>query len=186
MPTIANLNGGVAATAVTDDDVFVGNDGTTSKKFPATVVRTYVNVQNATDIAAIQAVNATQTTNIATNTAGLATLNSTVSGLAVSTTNPQTLSYTFVLADGQIPFKTVAMNVAAANQLTIPPNSSVAFPIGTVLAAEQWGAGTTTWLAGAGVTINSRGGLLNMAGIWACAAARKTATDTWILFGDLA
>lgn len=186
MPTIANLNGGVAATAVTDDDVFVGNDGSTSKKFPATALKTYVNVQNAIDIAAIQAVNATQTTNIATNTSGLATLNTTVSGLAVSTTNPQTLSYTFVLSDGAIPFVTVAMNVATSNTLTIPPNASVAFPVGTVLSAEQWGAGTTTWTAGAGVTIRSRGNLLAMAGQWACAAARKTATNEWILFGDLA
>ena len=37
-------------------------------------------------------------------------------------------AYTLVLADA---FKLVAMNNAAANTLTVPPNSSVAFPIGT-------------------------------------------------------
>ncbi len=31
-----------AATAITDDDVFPGNDGSTTKKFPATVFRTYL------------------------------------------------------------------------------------------------------------------------------------------------
>jgi len=185
MPTIANLNGGVAATAVTDDDVFVGNDGSTAKKFPATVVRTYINGSVTSDIAALQATDATQTTNIATVTSGLATLNGTVTGLALSTTNPQTASYTFVLADGAIPFVTVAMNVATPNTLTIPPNATVAFPIGTILAAEQWGAGVTTWTAGAGVTIRSRGNLVAMAGQWAAASARKTATDTWLLSGDL-
>ena len=141
MPTIAQLNGGVAATAVTDDDVFVGNDGSTAKTFPATVVKTYMVATVTSDLAAVQAVNAIQTTDIATNASGLATLNSTVTALAVSTSNPQTASYTFVLADGAIPFITVVMNVATANTLTIPPNASVAFPIGTLLVAEQHGAG---------------------------------------------
>lgn len=39
MPTISAYT---AATAVTDDDVFVGNDGATTKKFPATVIKTYM------------------------------------------------------------------------------------------------------------------------------------------------
>jgi len=185
MPTIAQLNGGVAATAVTDDDVFVGNDGSTAKPFAATAVKTYVNVDVLAAIAAAVAVNVTQTADIATNTAGLVTVNSTVTGLALSTSNSQTASYTFVLADGAIPFKTVTMNVATANTLTIPPNSSVAFPLGTILAAEQWGVGLTTWTAGAGVTIRSRGGTLAMGGQWAAASARKIGTDEWLLSGDL-
>lgn len=185
MPTLAQLNGGVAASAVTDDDRFVGLDGTVAKNFLAPTVRTYMTAAVAADIAAAVAVNVTQTADIATNTSGLATLNATVTNLALSSSNVQTASYTFVLSDGQVPFVTVAMNVAAANTLTIPPNATVAFPIGTVLAAEQWGAGTTTWTAGAGVTIRSRGAVLNMAGQWAAASARKTASDTWLLSGDL-
>lgn len=65
--------------------------------------------------------------------------------------NTQTASYTLVLADAN---KLVRMNVASANDLTIPPNSSVAFGIGTVIYVEQMGAGTTTIVAGSGVTIN--------------------------------
>lgn len=38
MPAISSYP---AATAVTADDVFIGNDGSTTKKFPATTVRTY-------------------------------------------------------------------------------------------------------------------------------------------------
>lgn len=185
MPTIANLNGGVAATAVTDDDVFVGNDGSTAKKFPATAVKTYMTDVVTAGLAAAVAVNVTQTADIATNTAGLATLNTTVSGLAVSSSNSKTASYVFVLSDGQIPLVTVTMNVATANTLTIPPNASVSFPLGTILCAEQWGTGTTTWTAGAGVTIRSRGSLLSMAGQWAAASARKIGTNEWLLSGDL-
>lgn len=185
MPTIAQLNGGVAATAVTDDDVFVGLNGSVAQKFTATGVKTYVTDLVTSDLAAVQSVNAIQSADIATNTSGLATLNSTVTSLALSTSNTQTASYTFAITDGAIPFVTVVMNVATANTLTIPPNASVAFPIGTILVAEQWGVGTTTWTAGSGVTINSRGSLVAMAGQWAAASARKTATNTWLLSGDL-
>jgi len=68
------------------------------------------------------------------------------------TTNTQTASYTLVLADAN---KLVRMNVASANDLTIPPNSSVAFAVGTILYVEQMGAGTTTIVAGSGVTLNT-------------------------------
>ena len=45
--------------------------------------------------------------------------------------NAQTASYTFVLADGNNTLVTLAN--ASANTATIPPNSSVAYPVGTVL-----------------------------------------------------
>lgn len=185
MPTIAQLNGGVGAAAVTDDDKFVGLDGATSITFLATVAKTYFVAEVTADISSLQSASSLMVSDIAVNAAAIATLNTTVTNLAISTSNTQTASYTFVLADGAIPFRTVAMNVATANLLTIPPNASVAFPIGTVLAGEQWGIGTTTWTPGSGVTIRSRGGLLNMAGQWAAASARKIATNEWLLSGDL-
>ena len=66
--------------------------------------------------------------------------------------NTQTASYTLVLGDAA---KLVRMNVASANNLTIPPNSSVAFSVGTVIYVEQMGAGTTSIVAGSGVTLNT-------------------------------
>ena len=66
--------------------------------------------------------------------------------------NTQTASYTLVLTDAN---KLVRMNVASANDLTIPPNSSVAFGVGTVIYVEQMGAGTTSIVAGSGVTLNT-------------------------------
>jgi hypothetical protein len=105
-------------------------------------------------------------------------------GSSVMVWNPQTANYTLVLADAE---NAVAMNVGSANNLTVPPNSSVAFPIGTSVLVYQEGAGTTSIVAGAGVTINRRAGLtLNLAGQHAVATLIKRGTDTWALTGDLA
>jgi len=95
--------------------------------------------------------------------------------------NVPTSSYTLVLADAG---KAVEMNVASANNLTVPPNSSVAFPVGTVIEVVQLGAGQTTIVAGSGVTIRSQGGL-RLAGQYGAASLRKRATDEWVLVGAL-
>jgi hypothetical protein len=68
---------------------------------------------------------------------------------------------------------------------TIPPNSSVAFPVGTVIEVEQGGAGALSFVAGSGVTLNSRSSDLTLAGQYAVAFAKKVATDTWTVNGDL-
>lgn len=98
------------------------------------------------------------------------------------TSSSQTANYTLVLADAG---KAVEQNVGSANTVTVPPNSSVAFPIGTVIGVEQVGAGTTTVVAGAGVTVQSRGGLLALAGQYAVVSLRKVGTDVWRLAGDV-
>lgn len=96
--------------------------------------------------------------------------------------NTQTASYTLVLADAG---KIVEMNVGSANNLTVPPNSGVAFPIGTAIAICQIGAGLTTIVAGSGVTIDSLSGTLVMAGQYATASLRKRGTNEWVLAGGL-
>jgi hypothetical protein len=96
--------------------------------------------------------------------------------------NAQTASYTLVLSDA---FKSVEMNVASANNLTVPPNSSVAFPVGTQIIVLQTGAGATTLVAGSGVTINSKGSNLQLADQWAGVTLVKRATNTWVAVGDL-
>lgn len=98
------------------------------------------------------------------------------------TANRQTSSYTLVLADANV---VVEMNVASANTLTVPPNSSVAFDVGTVLEGLQYGAGQTTITPGSGVTIRSSGGKLKTAAQYAAFSLRKIATDEWIVAGDL-
>jgi hypothetical protein len=96
--------------------------------------------------------------------------------------NTQTGSYTLVLADGM---KIVEMNVGSANNLTVPLNSSVAFPIGTLIDITQIGAGQTTVVATGGVTISSKDGNLKLTGQWSGATLYKRATDTWVLMGDI-
>jgi hypothetical protein len=101
-----------------------------------------------------------------------------------TTVAEKTANYTAVLGDANIVLN--RMNVASANTFTIPPNSSVAFPIGTTLSGDQMGAGATTITAGAGVTINSRGAVYDTAGQFAMWSAVKVGTDEWNLTGDLA
>lgn len=96
-------------------------------------------------------------------------------------TNSQAASYTLVLADKD---KLVEMNVASGNNLTVPPNSSVAFPVGSRIDILQVGAGQTTVVAGVGVTVNSNPGL-KIRGQWSSATLIKRGTDTWVLVGDL-
>jgi len=98
------------------------------------------------------------------------------------TTNRQTASYTLVLGDAD---KLVEMNVATANNLTVPPNSSVAFATGTQILLAQYGAGQTTIVAGSGVTIRSNGAKLKLNVQYSGATLIKIDTDEWYLFGDI-
>jgi hypothetical protein len=102
---------------------------------------------------------------------------------AALTANRQTASYTLVLGDAT---KLVEMNVASANNLTVPPNSSVAFATGTQILIAQYGAGQTTVVAGSGVTVRSSGGKLKLSGQYSGATLLKIATNEWYLFGDIA
>ena len=98
------------------------------------------------------------------------------------TTNRQTASYTLVIGDAD---KLVEMNVASANNLTIPLNSSVAFATGTQILLAQYGAGQTTVVATSGVTIRSSGAKLKLNAQYSGATLIKIATDEWYCFGDL-
>jgi hypothetical protein len=111
------------------------------------------------------------------------TLETAVGLLTNLSLNNKTANYTLVLGDAT---KTIEMNVASANTLTIPTNASVAFPVGTQIIVIQTGAGQTTLVAGAGVTVNSKDGFLKLRGQWAGVTLIKRATDTWVAVGDLA
>ena len=93
-----------------------------------------------------------------------------------------TASETLALSDAGA---LVQMNSGSAQALTVPPNSSVAFPVNTVIDIVQAGAGQVTLTAGVGVTLNAKGGALLFASQWSTATIIKTATDTWLVVGDL-
>ena len=90
-------------------------------------------------------------------------------------------SYTLVLADRG---KVVEQAVGSANNVTVPPNSSVAFPIGTEILIAQISAGQVTIVAGAGVTLRSSPGL-KIAAIYGIASLIKRGTDEWYVSGNL-
>lgn len=97
--------------------------------------------------------------------------------------NAQTgTTYTTVLTDDG---KLVTCDNAAAIALTIPPNSSVAYGIGTQINIMQLGAGQVTITAGAGVTLRSAGSKLKTNAQYAVATCCKIATDTWVVVGNL-
>jgi hypothetical protein len=98
--------------------------------------------------------------------------------------NSQTgTAYTLTLGDMG---RRVELNNAAAITVTIPPNASVAFPIGVPIELVQMGAGKATFVAGAGVTVRSVNGNLSLPGQYAGAVLRKRAADEWVLIGSLA
>lgn len=114
---------------------------------------------------------------IANLTADLATVSQTLS------TNEQTASYILTITDAG---KVIEMNSGSATTLTVPPNSNVAFPVGTVIEIFRLGSGTVTVQAGSGVTILSRSSLLGIGNRYGSASLRKRASNEWVLVGDLA
>ena len=115
-----------------------------------------------------------------TSTAGGAAtvLAATAPALSQQSTNAQTgTTYTLVLADAG---NNVDMNNAAANTLTIPPHSAVAFPVGTLITVTMAGAGVTTIAAGAGVTIvKPPARTLAISAQYETAQLYQAAQDTW-------
>lgn len=107
----------------------------------------------------------------------------TTNALTKRVINTQTgTSYTLVLSDAG---KLVTLDNASAIALDIPTNASVAFPIGTIVDIAQLGAGQVT-VGGTGVTINSADGDKKLRVRYSSASLIKTATDTWLLVGDIA
>jgi hypothetical protein len=97
--------------------------------------------------------------------------------------NAQTgTTYSVVLSDDG---KLLTCDNAASIAVTIVPNSSVAFGIGTQINIMQLGAGTVTITAGAGVTLQSAGSKLKTDAQYAVATCCKIATDTWVVVGNL-
>lgn len=91
----------------------------------------------------------------------------------------KTADYTFIITDGG---KVIHYNSASAGVFTIPPNSGVAFPIGTRLSAYVTSTGDLTIAAGVGVTISVPPFLSLVLGQQnASITLRKSATDTWIV-----
>jgi hypothetical protein len=82
----------------------------------------------------------------------------------------------------------VPFNAASAANFTIPPNSSNAYAVGTVLGL-LWlsgAAGRPGFAAGAGVTLVSATGTQTARAVGSIIWAWQYTANTWYLFGDLA
>lgn len=101
-----------------------------------------------------------------------------VEGLRVPTTND-----ILVLTDNG---KVIEMNSGTAKTIAIPPNTDVAFPVGTIIHFTRYGAGTVEIIEGSGVTIVSDSGNAFIGVQYAGATAYQRVADEWVLFGNLA
>jgi len=90
-------------------------------------------------------------------------------------------SYTLVAGDagGYVRFDN-----ASPIALTVPPNSAVAYAVGTMISVRQAGVGQLSLIEGSGVTINTPQ-TLKLSGQGAAATLIKVSTNTWDLVGDL-
>jgi len=95
--------------------------------------------------------------------------------------NQKTSAYTTVLTDRD---KLVEVSSATGVTLTIPTNSSVAYPVGTSIDILQTGAGQVTIAGAGGVTVNATPGL-KLRTQWSSATLFKRAENTWVVYGDL-
>jgi hypothetical protein len=95
--------------------------------------------------------------------------------------NQQAAAYTSVLTDRD---KLVEISSGSAVTLTIPTNSSVAYPVGTSFDILQTGAGQVTIAGADGVTVNATPGL-KLRTQWSSATIFKRAENTWVVYGDL-
>jgi hypothetical protein len=118
--------------------------------------------------------------NTSTDNGGKLQVNGLIQGL--NTFNRQTASYTLVIGDQS---KIVEMNVASANNLTVPLNSSVAFAIGTEITIMQYGAGQTTIVAAVGVTLRSKSSQLKIGNQYTGVTLIKVGTDEWYVVGNV-
>ncbi len=173
----AIASGTITLPAVTGTVITTGDTGTVTSAMLAdgTIVNADINASAAIAYSKLNL--ATSVTNSDISTTAAIDLGK----LADISTNGQTASYTLVLADKN---KIVEMNVATANTVTVPPNSSVAFPVGAQIQVLQTGAGQCTITAGAGVTVNGTPGL-KVRSQWSYVTLIKRATDSWVVVGDL-
>jgi hypothetical protein len=107
----------------------------------------------------------------------------------ISTTGVQTLGAkagNYTLAAGDAAETIIIMDSSSANDLTVPPASSVAFTTGTSITVIQRGTGKTRILAGAGVTLLATPGVYLRARYSSCTIVKTENANEWFVIGDLA
>ena len=94
----------------------------------------------------------------------------------------KTADYTLVLTDAG---KVIEINSGSSENVTIPPNSSVAFPTGTQIVIVRLGAGAVVITEGSGVTTRSDGDKNKIKSQYSSCVLIKHETNEWYILGNL-
>jgi hypothetical protein len=187
---VTNLTTDLSAKAALNSPTFTGTPaaptaaaGTNTTQLATTAfVTTADNLKANLESPTFTGTPAAPTAAARTNTTQLATTAFVYKAVNEVSFDTKTASYTLAVADAG---KVIEMNVASANDLTIPLNSSVAIPVGSTIDIIQYGEGQTTIVATSGVTIRSKEGNLKLTGQYSGATLYKRGTDEWVVVGDL-
>ena len=94
----------------------------------------------------------------------------------------KTADYTLVLTDAG---KVIEINSGSSENVTIPPNSSVAFPIGTQIVIVRLGSGAVVITEGSGVTTRSDDDKNKIKSQYSSCVLIKHETNEWYILGNL-
>ena len=121
-----------------------------------------------------------------TMTAGTVTTAGTLTaGVAVGQAvdlDRKTADYTLVLTDAG---KVIEINSGSSENVTIPPNSGVAFPLGTQIVIVRMGSGAVVIVEGSGVTTRSDGDKAKIKSQYSSCVLIKHETNEWYILGNL-
>lgn len=175
----ANVQHGVSARDFDEPNAFINGTGVVTNTMLAADAVTTGKIADGTivnaDINAAAAIDQSKVASLTTDLAAKAD--------AALTLNAQTgTTYTLVLADAG---KLVTLSNTSPITVTIPLNSSVAFPIGTQIGLLQINTGQVTVAGASGVTLRSYNSATKIIGNNGLAVAVKVGTDTWQLAGAL-
>ena len=94
----------------------------------------------------------------------------------------KTTNYTLQTFDSG---KTITVSSSSDVVISVPANSSQAFPVGTVIEIARMGSGDVTISPSAGAVIYSKGDYLDIAYQYGLVRLTKLDTNSWLLTGDL-
>ena len=77
------------------------------------------------------------------------------------------------------------MDSSTSKTITVPLNSSEAFPIGTQIIVARYGTGEVEIVGDSGVTVRSANSFTYLNNQYSSGTLIKRGTNSWYLFGDL-
>jgi len=173
--------GDVSGPASSTDNAVVRFDGVGGK----TLQNSLVTISDSGSIAlpALQTVDGRDVSVDGATLDGLVTTVASKADAVLAINNQTGTTYTAVLADAG---KLITLSNASAITFTLPANSSVAYPVGTVIQLVQLGAGQVT-VAITTDTLNKPAAFVTkLREQWSQATATKITSTSWVLSGDLA